>query len=375
MQLEATDLLLINRGGVNYKVTGAQLKDGSTVQPTDEVMVQRGSTLYSATIATLTSSFGVLQDTDFILVQRGDEMYGLQPDALPELAPSITLTLNCAGFAQADVAIAMEWSGARAPGSFSPQAQFPDSPLLDNAFYFSSSGKKSFTVSQLGSSAPVRVVIQGAFNYIKFEGSLPLTSVEQSAPGAFAAMVPTPAANFGEKMFSGCTRLTSIPLDIPFKNLFGTFKDCTVFNQDLGAVSTVGVQDFYSCFSGCTVFNKDVSSWDVSSATEMDFMFHRAQNFNQNLNSWGPLLSNVQSFSNMFNNARAYNQPMNLWDVSGAKKNSSPLPGLDQMFEDAQIFDQDLSGWCVTNFDQAPYKFATNSSLSTANYPVWGTCP
>jgi hypothetical protein len=38
-------------------------------------------------------------------------------------------------------------------------------------------------------------------------------------------------------------------------------------------------------------------------------------------------------------------------------------------------FNQDISGWCVTNITSEPTDFSTNSPLTNANKPVWGTCP
>ena len=45
------------------------------------------------------------------------------------------------------------------------------------------------------------------------------------------------------------------------------------------------------------------------------------------------------------------------------------------MFEQASSFNQNLSGWCVSNITSEPQRFSQNSPLSTPNKPVWGTCP
>jgi hypothetical protein len=45
------------------------------------------------------------------------------------------------------------------------------------------------------------------------------------------------------------------------------------------------------------------------------------------------------------------------------------------MFRRTETFNQDLSGWCVTNISSEPSEFALSSSLTNANKPVWGTCP
>jgi len=48
---------------------------------------------------------------------------------------------------------------------------------------------------------------------------------------------------------------------------------------------------------------------------------------------------------------------------------------MDYMFEYAESFNQDISGWCVTNIVSEPSEFSPNSLLSESNKPVWGTCP
>ena len=45
------------------------------------------------------------------------------------------------------------------------------------------------------------------------------------------------------------------------------------------------------------------------------------------------------------------------------------------MFQFAESFNQDLTKWCVSNFDTKPTFFSDESGLSLANHPVWGTCP
>ena len=53
--------------------------------------------------------------------------------------------------------------------------------------------------------------------------------------------------------------------------------------------------------------------------------------------------------------------------------NVSSVTDMSSMFYET-LFDQDLSGWCVTNISTEPENFASGT-LSPANYPVWGTCP
>jgi hypothetical protein len=45
------------------------------------------------------------------------------------------------------------------------------------------------------------------------------------------------------------------------------------------------------------------------------------------------------------------------------------------MFYYASAFNQDLSGWCVTNFTSEPGDFDDGATSWTLPQPVWGTCP
>ena len=46
-----------------------------------------------------------------------------------------------------------------------------------------------------------------------------------------------------------------------------------------------------------------------------------------------------------------------------------------QLFNGASNFNQDLSGWCVTNITTEPLNFNNSSAQAEANKPIWGTCP
>jgi len=77
----------------------------------------------------------------------------------------------------------------------------------------------------------------------------------------------------------------------------------------------------------------------------------------------------VTNLNSTFLNSGSINDSnIALWDVGN-------VTDMTALFNDATVFNQDLSNWCVTNIVAEPTDFATGSSLSLANYPVWGTCP
>ena len=48
---------------------------------------------------------------------------------------------------------------------------------------------------------------------------------------------------------------------------------------------------------------------------------------------------------------------------------------MDNMFDNALTFNQNLSGWTVYNITSEPSENSPLSSLTNQNKPVWGTCP
>jgi hypothetical protein len=88
-----------------------------------------------------------------------------------------------------------------------------------------------------------------------------------------------------------------------------------------------------------SVFNQPLNNWDVSSVTDFSYMFHFSE----------------------------FNQPLGQWDVSSAFS-------IAYMFDGASNFNQDLSGWCVSQFETEPSSFSS-LKLTEDNMPNWGeTC-
>jgi len=65
----------------------------------------------------------------------------------------------------------------------------------------------------------------------------------------------------------------------------------------------------------------------------------------------------------------ALNDPsVSMWDVSS-------VTNMLASFQNASVFDQDLSGWCVSNIATEPADFSVGSALQEIHKPIWGTCP
>ena len=144
------------------------------------------------------------------------------------------------------------------------------------------------------------------------------------------------------------------------------FFNDTEFNSDISFWDTSNVTNMYRMFYGAVNFDQDISNWDMSNVVDMVKMFQDAESFNQDISNWN--VSSLRDMYATFSGALAFNQPLGSWDVSN-------VIGMDNIFNGASTFNQDLTNWCVTNFTTEPTDFATNSALTEANKPIWGTCP
>ena len=106
-------------------------------------------------------------------------------------------------------------------------------------------------------------------------------------------------------------------------------------------IVTTRVTDMRILFYANVLFNQNVSSWDTGAVTNMVLMFYGATAFNGDISSW----------------------------------NTAGVTDMDYMFMSATAFNQNLTGWCVTEVTTEPTGFSTNSALTPANKPDWGTCP
>ena len=85
-----------------------------------------------------------------------------------------------------------------------------------------------------------------------------------------------------------------------------------------------------------------------SSVTNMSGMFRGATNFNQNISGWN--MSNVTLTSFMFYNAANFDQPIGSWDVS-------KVYDMQSMFFGAAKFNQPLASWNTGNVLQFAQMF------------------
>jgi surface protein len=245
--------------------------------------------------------------------------------------------------------------------------------MFNGASAFNNGGSSSINNWTLKNTSTVN--LSGMFtNAIIF--NQPLSNWNTSKVNSTLGMFNSAYAfnqNIGTWDLSSCTDMSSM------------FKNATVFNN--GGSSTINLWNtgnvttmanmFERSISGTNVFNQLIGSWNTGNVTTMASMFESTTglvSFNQNIGAWN--VNKVGSFdamfrwnrvfnngsssdinnwvlkstggagavilSNMFNNAQVFNQPIGNWDVSQCSNFSN-------MFTTALIFNQSLSSWNMTN--------------------------
>lgn len=103
-----------------------------------------------------------------------------------------------------------------------------------------------------------------------------------------------------------------------------------------------GVTSYKRMFAGAGSIStvNGISTWNTSMVTNMSEMFAYTF-FDDNISGW----------------------------------NTSNVTNMDGMFNDAEGFNQDLSGWCVNLIPSLPTNFDDFTFLWVLPRPVWGTCP
>jgi len=119
---------------------------------------------------------------------------------------------------------------------------------------------------------------------------------------------------------------------------------------------------FYGC-TNITLTATDVP--DLTNVTDISLMFENARIFNGDLSSWN--VSSVTDMTRMFIGATVFNQDLSSWDVSN-------VTDMEGMFRSAPAFNQDLSSWNVSNVTNMSTMFANASSFDQdiSNWNVSG---
>ena len=170
-----------------------------------------------------------------------------------------------------------------------------------------------------------------------------------------------------------------------FTRISTMFYSSTLFNQNLNNWNLSNCNSATEVFQYATSFNNGFASgdgvgnqltWNTSACTTMWAMFSGATAFNSNLGTgttpWN--VSNVTSFLAMFSGATRFNNGSNTADINNWSINTLSNVTMDTMFNQASIFNRDISGWNVskvTNFTSIfRYAIAYNNGDNLNTNPI-----
>jgi surface protein len=117
---------------------------------------------------------------------------------------------------------------------------------------------------------------------------------------------------------------------------------------------TLGIKSLVDAFYGAENLIR-VPTDLPSSVTDLKYMFWGAEVFNQDISGWN--VSNVTSMRDMFHFAEAFNQDIGRWNVS----NVTDMSG---MFFSATAFNQDIGGWDVSNVTNMSLMFFSATAFN-----------
>ena len=119
------------------------------------------------------------------------------------------------------------------------------------------------------------------------------------------------------------------------------------------------VVSLYELFWDADVFNDDnIGDWDTANVTNMSWLFDNADLFNQDISSWNT--SSVTDMSYMFAGATSFNQSLSSWDTSS-------VTDMSYMFAGATPFNQSLGAWDIS-LVRSMEGMLDGTAMSVANY-------
>ena len=99
-----------------------------------------------------------------------------------------------------------------------------------------------------------------------------------------------------------------------------------------------------------------IGQWDVSAITDMSYLFEDAALFNSNISKWD--VSAVKTMKGMFHRSTSFNIDISKWDVSS-------VINMQNMFRQATAFSSDISKWDVSSVSDMGAMFWVAPSFNT----------
>ena len=166
----------------------------------------------------------------------------------------------------------------------------------------------------------------------------------------------------GNGGFNGSVNLTDvarIPTTMENLDNFLSADSAAFTGESLSQWDVSNVTDMTGMFANMKGVTGDVSGWDTSNVVWMDNIF-AGSTFNGDISDWN--VRNVKSFSLAFSDS-TFNGDISRWEPVSAT-------AMVFMFNNATSFNQNLSGWDVSNVTSYG-GFGSGSALTAQNRPLF----
>ena len=134
-------------------------------------------------------------------------------------------------------------------------------------------------------------------------------------------------------------------------------------------VSTIPAAGEWIITGQDTIFKDSNGNWtfgdltDTSCVTSMSSLFENAKVFNSDISNWD--VSNVENMFEMLFNAQVFNSDISNWDVGN-------VTNMSHMFYGAKAFNSDISNWDVSNAEDVTNMFF-NAQVFNSDISNWDT--
>ena len=156
-------------------------------------------------------------------------------------------------------------------------------------------------------------------------------------------------------------RITGTFSRIYFNNAMGDNKTKIQTVEQWGSIKWGSMEGAFNGAENLTV--PAVDAPDLTKVTSMRFMFQNASVFNQDISSWNT--ENINNMSAMFSGASTFNQDISKW-------NTAMVTDMSFMFSFTDAFNQDISKWNTAMVTNMSFMF-TSASAFNQDISKWNT--
>ena len=366
MSIKPTDLFYVDRDGTLYQVSWARIRERELLG-TDQLLIQRGDTLYRVAIGDFWDGTKDLDELDVFEVERGDNGILDQNDpgyegklyqvSIP-IPPFFAIDFISDDGAGGSLSVKIEMAALQ----FDPDSEAARVQQPDGTYVYINAGAREYEFTQDGIHR-----FSGAFSRFSVRETSNCQIDASLTPAKTWELLNQTNDTFGEELFYA-SEIAGTPYDLKVKTLksafeYSTFKS-TIAEGGCSTWDVSEVTDASKCFKSSNFSKIALTNWDVSNVTNMHRMFANNSDFQGfGIDGWN--VANVQDFSSMFLEAVAFNEDISNWSLDSAVD-------VSYMLSTAAAFNKTTASWVLPNVTNMEGMFHATFSMTQ---PVFDTLP